>query len=51
MKWSKSLSVDGLDDVRGNLIDKLDDIETQQGEYSIKCGILYSISTYKKTLD
>ncbi|CAB3981901.1 Hypothetical predicted protein [Paramuricea clavata] len=30
MKWSKSLSVDGLDDVRGNLIDKLDDIETQQ---------------------
>ena len=32
VKWSKKSSVDGLDDVKGNLFDKLDDIETQQGE-------------------
>ncbi|XP_028418668.1 SLAIN motif-containing protein 2-like [Dendronephthya gigantea] len=30
LKWTKTSSVSGLDDVRGNLIDKLDDIETQQ---------------------
>jgi hypothetical protein len=30
-KWTKDLDADGLDDVRGNLFDKLDDVETQQG--------------------
>ncbi|XP_046853436.1 uncharacterized protein LOC124446634 isoform X2 [Xenia sp. Carnegie-2017] len=29
-KWTNTLTVDGLDSIRGNLIDKLDDIETQQ---------------------
>lgn len=30
-KWAKTVTTEGLDDVRKCLIDKLDDIEAQQG--------------------
>ena len=48
-KWAKTVTTEGLDDVRKSLIDKLDDIEAQQGTVSIHsliCAFVHSFSQH-----
>lgn len=54
-KWAKTVTTEGLDDVRKSLIDKLDDIEAQQEINKVRTyqrpeGRISSLSTAKDSL-